>query len=71
MYEATVKFVELGDRYKLPVRGTREYKELQTRISRALQGTEIARVPGFEEVTVTKFKRYVVYYSMRFEKMSK
>ncbi len=31
MYEARVKFVELGERYTLPVRGTREYKELQSR----------------------------------------
>lgn len=31
MYEASVKFVEVGSSFTLPVRGTREYKELQTR----------------------------------------
>lgn len=41
---------------RLPVRGTREYRELQTRISRALRSTEIAQVPGFEDVQITKFK---------------
>ena len=56
MYEARVKFIELGDRYRLPVAGTREYKELQTRISKALKQTPIANVPGFEDVVVNKFR---------------
>ena len=56
MYEASVKFVELGDRYRLPVRGTREYTELQQRISKSLRETEISKVEGFEDVVVTKFK---------------
>ena len=56
MYEASVKFVSLGDRYQLPVRGSREYKELQTRISRALRETPIGEVNGFEEVMIKKFK---------------
>ena len=81
MYEARVKFVELGERYTLPVRGTREYKELQSRyelcgtfqwgnggltlvgfffrsrVSKALEATEISQVQGFVEVEILKFKR--------------
>ena len=56
MYEASIKFIELGDRYRLPVAGTREYKELQTRISKALKQTSIAQVPGFQDVVINKFK---------------
>ncbi len=56
VYEAKVKFVELGERYRLPVRGTREYKELQSRISRALEGTKISQVQGFVELQILKFK---------------
>ena len=59
MYGAKLKFVELGDNYILPTRGSREYNKLQERISRALETTELSLVPGFEEVVINKFRGYV------------
>ena len=62
VYQATMKFIELGDRYQLPVRGTKEYTDLQVRISNSLrEQTKLMEVPGFTEVAVTKFRstRYV------------
>ena len=57
MYQASVKFVELGEAYVLPRRGTREYTELQVRISKSLKElTPLKTVPGFQDVVVTKFK---------------
>ena len=59
MYGAKLKFVELGDNYILPTRGSREYNKLQERISKALETTELSLVPGFEEVVINKFRGYV------------
>ena len=56
MYQAKLKFVELGDRYRLPVRGSREYTELKAKISKALKATTISQVPGFEDVVINRFK---------------
>ena len=57
MYQATVKFVELGDSYVLPRRGTKDYIDLQVRISKSLKETTPLRtVPGFQDVVITKFK---------------
>ncbi|TRY75553.1 hypothetical protein TCAL_06383 [Tigriopus californicus] len=55
-YQAKVKFIELGDKYQLPVSGSREYTELKTRISRAMKGTMISQVPGFQEIVINKFR---------------
>ena len=53
-------FLDLGQSYQLPRRGTKEYSDLQNRISRNLKElTSLKDVPGFEEVIITKFKRYV------------
>ena len=58
MYQASMKFVELGDLYRLPVRGTKEYIDLQVKISKSLRElTPLNGVPGFQDVVVTKFKR--------------
>merc|ERR1712212_1338024 len=56
-YEASIKFIELGESYRLPVRGTKEYQELQVRVSKSLRElTDLKDVPGFTEVVITKFK---------------
>jgi hypothetical protein len=49
-----MKFVELGN-FKLPRAGTREFTELQEKISRNLRATEISKVPGFVDVAVINF----------------
>ena len=52
-----MKFIELGESYRLPVRGTKEYQELQVRVSKSLRElTDLKDVPGFNEVVITKFK---------------
>ena len=56
MYGARLKFVNLGDNFVLPTRGSREYTALQERVSKALEATELSLVPGFEEVVVDKFR---------------
>ena len=56
MYGAKLKFVELGDNYILPTRGSREYNKLQERVAKALEATDLSLVPGFEEVVVNKFR---------------
>lgn len=57
MYQASLKFVELGKLYQLPVKGTKEYTDLQVRISKSLRElTPLKTVPGFQDVVVTKFK---------------
>lgn len=56
MYEAKLKFVELGENFRLPTRGTRAYKDLKEQIARALTETQLSSVPGFEEVVIKKFK---------------
>jgi hypothetical protein len=59
MYRASLRFVELGDRYRLPVLGTKEYTDLQIQISKSLRElTPLQTVPGFQDVVITKFKRY-------------
>ena len=60
VYTASLKFVELGERYSLPVKHTREYNELQNKISKHLRElTPLKDVPGFQDVAISKFKRYV------------
>jgi len=54
MYTAKLKFVNLGN-FKLPRDGTREFTELQAKISRSLRNTDLRRVPGFIDVAVTSF----------------
>ena len=54
VYQAKMKFVELGN-FKLPRAGTREFTELQEKISRNLRATEISKVPGFVDVAVINF----------------
>merc|ERR1712117_288939 len=54
MYTAKLKFVNLGN-FKLPRDGTREFTELQAKISRSLRNTDLRRVPGFLDVAVTSF----------------
>ena len=56
MYQAKIKFVDLGERYRLPVRGSREYTELKTKISKALKATSISSVPGFQDVVINRFR---------------
>lgn len=65
-YQASLKFVELGESYQLPVRGTKEYTELQVRISKSLRElTSLKSVPGFQDVMITKFKRSVAVISVK------
>ena len=53
-YNAKMKFVNTGN-YKLPRANTKEYTELQERISRSLRQTELSKVPGFRDVKVINF----------------
>jgi len=54
MYPAKLKFVQLKN-FRLPKQGTKEFFDLQEKISRSLRNTELKRVPGFIEVAVTSF----------------
>jgi len=54
LYQANLKFVDTGN-FKLPRQGTQEFTSLQQKISRSLRGTEISKVPGFEDVVVMDF----------------
>merc|ERR1712243_37901 len=54
LYQANLKFVDTGN-FKLPRKGTQEFTSLQQKISRSLRGTEISKVPGFEDVVVMDF----------------
>ncbi len=56
MYGAKVKFVNLGDNFRLPTKGSREYTSLKDRIARALTSTTLSQVPGFEEIVIEKFR---------------
>ena len=56
IYQAKIKFVELGN-FNVPREGTKEFSELQTKISRSLRNTELRHVPGFIDVAVTSFFR--------------
>ena len=58
MLTAKVKFVDLGN-FNLPVENTKEYTELQAKISRNLRNTDLKLVPGFVDVAVLDFYRYV------------
>ena len=69
MYGARLKFVNLGDNFVLPTRGSREYTALQERISKSLEATDLSLVPGFEEVLVDKFRAYVPWF-LRSETLS-
>ena len=57
IYQAKVKFIDLGQHYKLPRDGTKEFTDLQIKISRSLRNTELRKVPGFLDVAVTSFFR--------------
>ena len=56
MLTAKVKFVDLGN-FNLPVENTKEYTELQNKISRNLRNTDLKLVPGFVDVAVLDFYR--------------
>lgn len=58
MLTAKVKFVDLGN-FNLPVENTKEYTELQAKISRNLRNTDLKLVPGFVDVAVLDFYRYL------------
>ena len=60
VYIASIKFVNLGDSYVLPVKHTQEYNELSNMISRNLRElTQLKDVSGFETVAIHNFKTYV------------
>ena len=60
VYMASIKFVNLGDSYVLPVKHTQEYNELSNMISRNLRElTPLKDVSGFETVAIHNFKTYV------------
>ena len=64
---ASIKFVNLGDSYVLPVKHTQEYNELSNMISRNLRElTPLKDVSGFETVAIHNFKTYV---STKFKKV--
>ena len=61
VYMASIKFVNLGDSYVLPVKHTQEYNELSNMISRNLRElTPLKDVSGFETVAIHNFKTYVL-----------
>ena len=49
-----MKFVNTGN-FKLPRFNTKEYTDLQEKISRSLRQTELSKVPGFRDVKVVNF----------------
>ena len=58
-FQASLKFVELGERFTLSPTGTKEYTDLQTRISKSMnEATQLPKVPGFQDVVITKLKRF-------------
>jgi hypothetical protein len=60
-FQASLKFVDLGERYTLPKVGTKEYTDLQTRIAKSMnEATLLPKVPGFQDVVITKLKRFVL-----------
>ena len=60
--QASIKFFELGERFSLPVLGTKEYNDLQTRIGRSMrESTPLPNVAGFQDVIITKLKRLVIW----------
>jgi hypothetical protein len=60
LQQASVKFVELGERFVLPKLGTKEYTDLHARIGKSMkEATLLPKVPGFQDVVVTKLKRSI------------
>jgi len=57
VYNANLKIIKVGVNYQLPREGTREYTKLQEKIQRALIGSQLNDVPGFQHVAVTNFRR--------------
>eukprot|EP00092_Neocalanus_flemingeri_P024776 GFUD01026865.1.p1 GENE.GFUD01026865.1~~GFUD01026865.1.p1 ORF type:complete len:678 (-),score=153.52 GFUD01026865.1:380-2230(-) len=55
VYQAKLKFVGVGTNFKLPREGTKEFTDLQAKISKSLRKTELKLVPGFLDVAVTSF----------------
>jgi len=54
VYNAKMKFINLADNYQLPKVGTREYTDLENKISRSLSETSLKNVPGFEGVIISR-----------------
>jgi hypothetical protein len=58
LYRAQMKFVDTQN-FRLPRERTEEFTQLQERISRSLRNTKLSKVPGFIDVAVVSFFRYV------------
>lgn len=62
IFQASLKFIELGERFTLPKTGTKEYTDLHARISKSMnEATLLPKVPGFQDVIISKLKRFVVF----------
>ena len=59
MLEATMKFVDVGKNWNLPAPNTEDYTKFQAKISRGLRNTDLKLVPGFVDVSVINFYRWV------------
>jgi len=53
-YQAKLKFVDTTN-FKIPKEGTKEFTELQDRISKGMRNTELRNVPGFLGVQIKRF----------------
>jgi hypothetical protein len=56
-YNAEVRLLRLGEGFTVPTPGTTDFDELSNSVGSALAAGALGKVPGFNDVTVRKFKR--------------